>query len=160
MAIDAAIANAVHITTVEDALGTDPCDQLSTLYPGKMEAYQGSPTITIETLDADTNKDYVDTIRKAFGYTATTASVAPALGVVGPAVGTPQTVLMRNAHVQDSTELAADFLRMQIMSMSAVMNKDGKISNLKLPVATTAYETIRAKKWKEEGGAGLVHRTL
>ena len=83
--------------------------------------------------------------------------MAPALGVVGPAVGAPQAVLMRTENVQDSTESAAAFLRMQIMSMSAVMDKDGNISNLKLPVATTAYETIRAKKSKDERGAGLVH---
>ena len=45
---------------------------------------------------------------------------------------------------------------MQIMSMSAVLDDDGKISNLKLPVATTAYKTIHAKKSKDERGAGLV----
>ena len=36
------------------------------------------------------------------------------------------------------------------------MGDKGEISNLKLPVATTAYDTIRAKKSNDEQGAGLV----
>jgi hypothetical protein len=155
-AIDAAIASAADITTVEHALGTDPSAQLSTLYPAKIATYHGSPTITIETLDAEANKDYVDTIRKAFGYKATTAPVAPTLGVVGPAVGAPQAVLMRTENVEDTTDSAAAFIRMQIMSISAVLDDEGKLSNLKLPVATAAYDTVRAKKSKDERGASLV----
>jgi hypothetical protein len=48
------------------------------------------------------------------------------------------------------------FLRTQIMAMSAVLDDKGHISNLKLPVTTTSYDTIRAKKSKDERGSGLV----
>ena len=155
VAIDVAIVNADHITTVEDTLGTDPCDHLSTLYPDKIETYQGVPNITIETLDSDTNNDYVEIIRKKFGYCATTAPVAPAIWG-GPSGGSPQDVLMRTENVEDLTESNPAFLHMQIMVISAVLDDKGQISNLKLPVATAAYNTICEKKSKNDRGAGLV----
>ena len=46
---------------------------------------------------------------------------------------------------------------MQIMAMSATMNDKGQISFLKLPVATVDYDTICAKKSKDEQGSGLFH---